>query len=1315
MALKVRSVVGKYVAGLCAGCLLTIGASVAAAQRPQSRITEAVDETQTVTLRGNVAPLAKTAQDQGEADPGLATGRILLVFRRSAAQQLALRQYLSDVQNPHSANYRKWLTPAEFGERYGISDADLATVERWLEGHGFEVASVSPARNTLEFSGTFGEVESAFHTAIHRLAVGGVRHYANLSDPEIPAAFEPVIAAVGPLNDFRPKPDVEMGPHGHFDTGSRTIEPDLTLFSQSGAPFLFVDPADAATIYDTPNSALNPSYSGTTYDGTGVTIGIAGDSNMTMQDVTNYREALLGETAATANVPTVIVDGNDPGINGDEIEALLDSEVSGGIAPKAKIDFYTAANTDLQAGLLLAVARAIDDNTVSVLNISFGVCEAELGEAGNQLIEELMGQAAAQGISVTVSAGDSGSAGCDSSAEESAEDGLAVNGLASTPYTIAVGGTDYSVLPNDFSRYVEDSSGGQEFSGQGPYYGTALSFIPETPWNDSTYPNVNTASNTALSDGGKTDIVAGGGGSSNCVESTAAGDSIDCEAGYAKPSFQSALTPSDGARDVPDVAFLAGNGLYDATWAVCADNVALGELFPTFTDCQTDNGQFTSSTSFSGVGGTSAAAPAFAGMLALAVEKTGSRLGQADYILYQLAQAKYATVFHDVITGDNSVVCTGGSPNCGSNGFLSGFDAAAGYDRASGLGSVDAAQMVANWNSVSLTNTTANLTINGSTAGLTVTHGTTLTFGAGVTPTAATGTVSIVDTANQNAGGPLNNGQLDIPLTAGTGSATYNGMPGGTYTVYAMYGGDATDAASTSNGISLTVTPESSTTGLAVNATDGSGNPLTDLLAIPYGSILNEDALIEGEAEGANTQGLATGSVTFLDNGTQIGTGQVSANDMAYFVTPNASLPALPVGAHQLTASYGGDSSFSASTSSPVAVTIVQASTTLSVNPGSGTISSQASDLITIFIDYNGIGTPPTGTVALSDNGTSLSQASIPLTSPVTFTLAGSALPAGQNVLTATYSGDTNYSGSSASATITVTEAAFTLAGADSLNVTAGAGSGNAENITVSPKNGFLGAVNLSCSVQAPSGAANPATCSIPGTADITSGPVNEALSIGTTSSTTNGAYSVTVSGVDATTGKITASTVVAVTVSGGSSVGGSFALSNSGGITVAAGATSGNTATVTVTPANGFTGQVNLTCAVSTSMSSVSYTPVCTVPASVNISGSSAATATLSIATTAGTTALGGSGGWLEPGGGVVFAGVLLIFVPRRRKLIGGLAVLLVLAVAGVSGCGSSSGSTHTTGMSGTTPGSYTITVTGTDQSTGQIQATTTVSLTVN
>ncbi len=586
--------VSRLAALIAAGLFALTAASAFAQTQPEavipSLITQPINPEVRFTLQHNVHPLAQARYDQGIAPGSMATGRIMLVLKRSDMQEQALKEYLGDQQNPNSPNYRKWLTPAQFGNLYSISNSDLTTVTAWLQSQGFTIDKIPQARNVVIFSGNVAQIQQAFNTSIHKYLINGETHFANSTDPQVPAALAPVIAGIAQLNDFRPKPGAILKSKAHFDNDENRIKPDLTLSNSSGGQFLFTDPADAATIYDTPNSTLNPKYTGTNYDGTGVTLGIAGDSNITAGDVALYRAAFL-PSSYSSNQPNIIVDGNDPGINGDAVEALLDLEVSGGIAPGAKVNFYTSADTDLQAGLFLAVFRALDDNAVSILNVSFGACEANEGASGNAEVLAAWEQAAAQGISVTVATGDSGSASCDNdNSETAAQFGLAVSGIASTPYNIAVGGTDYDVLANSFSTYVAASNSSQNAAST--FYRTALSYIPESPWNDSTSTNAGGyTSNQPLKDSnGNTNIAGGGGGISSCSDQTSAGA---CLGGYATPPFQTGLSGFPyTARALPDVSFLAADGLYNALWVVCSDNVANGSPTAAPTDCEQTNGSF---------------------------------------------------------------------------------------------------------------------------------------------------------------------------------------------------------------------------------------------------------------------------------------------------------------------------------------------------------------------------------------------------------------------------------------------------------------------------------------------------------------------------------------------------------------------------------------------------------------------------------------------------------------------------------------------------------------------------------------------------
>ena len=1149
------------------------------------------------------------------------------MIRRSAAQQRALDDYVATLQDRSSRGHYKWLTPEQYGAEYGITESDFGAVESWLQSHGFQIDRVPKARNVIEFSGTVDQVQSVFHTAIHIFLVNGERHFANISNPQIPVALAPVVADIGPLNDFRPRPMAKLGARARYDTEQHVISPQMTLSGNNNPPNLFVVPADAATIYDTPNPALNPSYSGPIYDGTGVNIGVVEDSNVTIQDIENYRMAFLGETATTANLPTVVIDGNDPGVNGDEIEALIDTEIAGGIAPKAKVFLYTS-----ESGVSDSLLRALGDNVVNILNFSFSECEADLGNSGNAFTLEWAEQAAAQGISVTVASGDTGSAGCDGETEAKAQFGLTVNGAASVPWTIAVGGTDFDTLPANFSTYAGTTS-------SAPYYGTAKSYIPEEPWNDSTSVNTSIVDNVAvLNSSGYTNIVAAGGGASNCAMQDSSGN---CVSGYAKPSFQTSLTPNDSVRDVPDVALFSGNDFYQAVWTICSDNVANEDPTSTYTDCQTTNGQLASSSTFSGYGGTSTSAPAFAGILALvSQEQGGARLGQADYVLYQLAQSKYGTIFHDTTVGDNSVPCFSGSPNCGSNSFLTGFNASTGYDQASGLGSVDVAALVNNWSSVSLGSTSTTLDIDGSNAAVAVSHGTPLTFNVGVTPASATGVVGIIDTANAVSGGPLLNGQLGIPLSNGSGSATYNGMPGGSYTVAARYGGDASDAVSTSTPIDVTISPENAAVTISgagcfpppLNTLCFGLGPGTAPFSVPYGSGIGFQAQISGTSADENkngTQGVATGTVAFASGNTVIGTVPVGNSNQVSWPQPTAAFPSMfiPAGTYNIVAEYSGDASFNPSASPSISLTITKTGsfTTVSSNPASVDLSGS----VTLTVGLSSWqGATPTGTVTLTANGNAL--ASVTNQNPAaifqgTATIQASQLAIGPNIITASYSGDNNYLPSSSTVQVTVTGTpafGFVLGNSGNIAILPSQSTGNS-TISVTPSGGFTGQVNLSCAITSVpttdevDGTFVPITCGVAASVSISGGALTTPLAVTAPHNTTVGTYVVTISGANAATGQLMATTDVTVAV--GPTYG--FAMNNSGDLTVVAGDTATNAAWISFVSFGGFSGTVNTSCTVSTTVPNVTALPTCTFESSQAVDTAGSVAMSLAVNTTSATT----------------------------------------------------------------------------------------------
>jgi hypothetical protein len=1283
--------------------------SARGAAAKSARIQQPIDESSRVALQGNARPLPKGAADLGPANASLPSGRMLLVLKRSAAEESELQQLLSGLQDKNSANYHKWLTPAQYAERFGVAAADAQTLTSWLQSHGFTVNKVSAGRTSIEFSGTVGQVQSAFHTSIHRYAVGGVEHLANSSDPAIPAALAPVVSGIVGLNDFFPKAAPIAAAHALYDKQTHTAKPEFT--TSAGGNLLYVGPADAATIYDTPNSYNANFKSGQSYLGNNITIAVVGDANINPSDVANYRSFF----GLPANPPQVIIDGNDPGVDanttGDTQKALRDVEIAGALAPKANVILYTAADTATVSGLFLALSRAVDDNLADVIEFGFSSCETDLGSSGNHFVMEEWEQAAVDGVTVVVAAGDSGSAGCDLAANDtSATGGLAVNGYASTPYNVAVGGTDFDGLPGKFSSYVGSN-------------GTALGYIPELPWNNSTAVNGAYTANTPYMDAnGFTNDFAGGGGASGT---------------YGKPNWQTGSNlkiPTDHARDLPDVSLLAGTAQYGATWAVCGNDYDTSGN--PIADCAG------SPATVQGLGGTSAAASAFAGILALVAQSQGGRLGQANYVLYNLANqaSLYGSVFHDVATGNNSVVCAAGGTNCGTNNFLTGYNAGTGYDQASGLGSVDASQLIADWgkaaNSLLPTTTTLTVTLaNGEPLPAMVQHGTPITIGItvagnGGTPTGNVGVADTVDGPNNdNTYG--DNAAFSGALNNGSFTTTLDNEPGGTYNNVAFYGGDLNFAASASSPVMFTVTPEPSEIYMSLYYRDSSGthqssgaNP-----SFPYGTYVAVDAEPQRVAP-LPFVGVATGTVTFTDNsqpvvnasGQPVTTAANNLNRQGFAEIPNYYWA---FGSHAIRASYSGDNSFSfnpsVSGSPGLSFTITQSPTTVTVSPvPSSVISGTVAVMVTVAGTAGTGGAPPSGTVTLVDttNGVSfgpgtLASGSYTFTIPASqLALVGASTP---NTLTATYNGanptDPNYaSGSTGTGTVTRLAQVQT-----------------ALTITASPVSLATGSTTITGQITPVSSAAGTAPTGSVTLVDSTNGALLGTVSLvaGTQNGLPIATFTLAVNATSLTLGQntITATYLGDPNYSGSSGsvvvtlLQPTFTISATNVAIATPGETTGNTSAITVTPVEGFTGQVNLTTAFVSGPTGAISPPTVTLSASsATIAGTTPGTATATIATTALTYAMQRPadkipGRWYE-GGGITLAGLLLLGIPARRR--GWPAMLGLLLFVGVGlglGCGVHLNAVKT---EPTSAGSYVFSVTGVDQATGLITAKTTFTVTV-
>jgi len=669
-------------------------------------LTQEVDEGKRVTLMGNTRPEANATNDRGLVADDFPLEHMLLQLQRSSEQEQLLTEFIDQLHNPTSANFHQWLTAQEFGERFGLAEADLNRITTWLTRHGFQVNVVYPSGMVIDFSGTAGKVREAFRTEIHHFEVNGVPHIANMSDPEIPAELAPAIVGIVSLHDFTPRV-------------MHKLRGDYT-FTSGGSVYQAVVPADLATIYN-----LNPLFK-TGITGYGQTIAVIEDTNVySVNDWTTFR-ATFGLSGYTSGSFTQVHPAppkgtnncGNPGVNADDGEAILDAEWASAAAPGAAIVLASCANTRTTFGGLIALQNLISGSSpLPIISISYGECEALNGAAANAAYNSVYQQAVTSGISVFVAAGDEGAASCDAGATQ-ATHGIGVSGLASTPYNVAVGGTDFGdTVASSNSKYWSSTNGS--------YYASALSYIPEIPWNDSCastllgsylgYLTTYGSSGFCSSSTGRQflDVIAGSGGPSGCATgapSTTGVVSGSCK-GYAKPGWQSVYgNPSDGVRDIPDVSLFAANGLWGHYYVLCWSDARHGGA-----SC---NG---APSTWSGAGGTSFSAPIMAGIQALVNQKWGKRQGNPNYVYYSIAASEYnqstfcnsangngvgsTCTFYDVVQGDMDVNCRG-SHNCylpsGTNGVLStsgnsyspAYPAGTGWDFATGIGTVNANNLV---------------------------------------------------------------------------------------------------------------------------------------------------------------------------------------------------------------------------------------------------------------------------------------------------------------------------------------------------------------------------------------------------------------------------------------------------------------------------------------------------------------------------------------------------------------------------------------------------------------------------------------------
>jgi subtilase family serine protease len=714
-------------------CGLGAAAQAQTLVRPEFRtpsralVVQRVDASRTLPTLGAVHPELTQFRDLGTVAASLPLEHIQLVLRRPAERQAAFDAAVDALHTPGNASYHQWLTPEAIGEAFGPAASDIAAVQAYLQGEGFTVNFTGKSGMMVDFTGTAAQVQKSFKTEIHTLEGGaGEKLYGAVREAQLPEALLPAVVGFVSLSNIPPHSQVRkvQPPVGANGGG---VTPLDTLSTSSFA----MAPQDFYTIYNE-----SPLFTATTpIKGTGITIALLEQTDIVTADVTAFRTTY----GVVPNAPTLTVAHgstaitcSDPGKTGDEDEAILDTEWAGAVAPAATL-LYMSCAAGSTSGIFLSAEAVIDNNLAPIMSLSYGSGEYSSANAAyGSFVLNLWEQAAAQGQTVVVSSGDSGSSGATDQGQPIATHGTTANIFASTAYNVAAGGTDFMDVYNGGKGDTAYGTGTYWNATNTSTYGSAKSYIPETTWNGTCASSLlasyygKTASANAFCDDATNGVnyraTVGGGGGASIL--------------HPRPSWQTgtvyglpANTGSYAARLQPDISLFASNGIW-------------GHSIVYY---QSDAG----GTGYAG--GTSFVAPQLAGMFALIAQKTGQLLGQPDYELYSLAGTAFGTtsfagtscngsgasgigttasspastcVFYDVQTGNNSQACTTGTANCytdnaGTVGILSLSTTAAqvayatgqGYDLATGIGSTNMTNLVNAWVNPTITKTTPTVTL----------------------------------------------------------------------------------------------------------------------------------------------------------------------------------------------------------------------------------------------------------------------------------------------------------------------------------------------------------------------------------------------------------------------------------------------------------------------------------------------------------------------------------------------------------------------------------------------------------------------------
>jgi hypothetical protein len=1056
------------------GFAATIGSHTA-----RQLVTRPVDETSLVTLQGNTRAAAQVqANERGVVADDFPLKHMLLQLKRSPEQEAALGKLMDQLHTPGNANYHHWLSEEEWDSKFGVNQRDVQTVVAWLQSHGFTVSGVLPDGMMIDFSGNASMVREAFHTEIHNVELpNGEKHFSNVTDPMIPAALADVVVGPTALNNFKPHSLRASKSHASIDATGK-VHANYSFPTSDGHEYYAITPGDAQTIYN-----IKPLLE-ENVTGAGQTIGLVEDgdaydidSNGTSSDwktfVSTFGLTKYGGTQTTVH-PSGPIYCTAPGdtSNGDDVEVALDIEYASATAPGANVVVESCQDSYTGFGGLIAIENLVSAATITtpVLSLSYGECEAANGAANNAAFSYAYQHGAARGISIFVSSGDESSRSCDAHAQVSIY-GIATSGYATTPYNVAVGGTDFSdVYSNTANNYWSATNNTD--------YSSAKDYVPEIPWNNSCASQListkegfptsygagsfcNSAAGAANDGQGDYYFItqaSASGGPSNCFSGTAETSASDgtC-AGQPKPSWQKVNgNPADGVRDIPDVSLFASSGIWSHYFVLCAANP--NEVYTDGTAPCTGP-----PSTWAGEGGTSGASPMMAGIQTLINQYTNQSAGNPNYMYYKIAAAQYAPgtkssctisnetnscAFHDVTLGDINTPCSSlvtetgqdlglfdcygltPDPNLPSNfpigvgsisntKFTKSYTTSTGWDFATGIGSVNALNLAKAFKAASPggASVVATVAVSGDTSSYVFGHGpASINYTITVTgnSTYPTGTVTLA-----NGGTVIGTATLQTSAGCSTGgscteSATIPYAPGtlavGKYTVVATY--------STTN---ENYSPASGNTALTV-VQAGSVATTTTLVATPS-TLTAGTANISLTATVTSASGKPTGTVAFTLSSVPIGSCTLSGGTC----TVSTSSSALSAGNHGVTATYSGSATYASSAAIPAIVKLNASTTTTALTVSPEAVVTGATAVLSAKVARPAGNTGiPSGKVTFYSGTSVLGSASLNSEGVAELDMATTGLAVKSYSISAVYAGDAADTTSASSTVVLTIEPSYT-------------------------------------------------------------------------------------------------------------------------------------------------------------------------------------------------------------------------------------------------------------------------------------------------